>query len=185
MNIFPYWIRHADYIPGMYITCWLDLLRRGRGKFQLNLSVEYRLFELEWFQFLFLLPCAANNLPEHGQLLFQLGVLRFVLLHEFGNTILIIVINPLLIYPSFKIARLRRAIAPCKGKVRRVTRCLLSNSKDTLLSSRELKNPSLWRIEVSLDYLPILSYPKFYSFQVWQLGNLQTWKQASVGYPCA
>lgn len=41
------------------------------------------------------------------------------------------------------------------------------------------------RIEISLDYFPILSYRKFYYYQVCQLGNLQTWKQTGVGYPCA
>ena len=47
------------------------------------------------------------------------------------------------------ITRLRRVIIPFGARLRRVTRCLLSYSKDTLLSSGELKNPPNVGLKIS------------------------------------
>ena len=75
MNIPLYRIRHVGYIPGRYVACRLDLLRRRWRKFQLNLSVQCRHLGLECFQFLLFLPCATHNLPQCWQILLQLGIL--------------------------------------------------------------------------------------------------------------
>lgn len=78
----------------------------------------------------------------------------------------------MIVKPSFSIiTRLRRVIVPCKGKVQRVTRRLLSYSEDTLLSSNELKILRMSGLKISFIFgvLSLLSQWTVYADCIMQI----------------